>query len=106
MGRILDVEEVDAALKRAAHRAIYGTREERSGRFRPVRSSTMTSIRYHHDACELEVTFTSGKAYRYLNVPLRVYVDLLDAGAKVEFFNANIRDKFTHRGVAIKPRRG
>ena len=33
MSRGLDIEKVEAALKRAAHKAIHGTREERSGRF-------------------------------------------------------------------------
>jgi len=102
----LDIEEVEAALKRAAHRAIYGTREERSGRFRPVRPSTMTSISYRHDARELEVTFTSGKAYHYLNVPLKVYVDLLDSGSKDEFFNANIKGEFAHSEVNFKRQPG
>jgi hypothetical protein len=33
MRRGLDIEKVEAALKRAAHKALHGTREERSGRF-------------------------------------------------------------------------
>jgi hypothetical protein len=33
MRRGLDVEKAEAALKRAAHKALHGTREERSGRF-------------------------------------------------------------------------
>jgi hypothetical protein len=36
MRRILDIEEVAAALKRAAEKAMHGTREERSGRFLPT----------------------------------------------------------------------
>lgn len=35
MSRTLDIEEITAALKRAAYRAIHGTRDERSGRFLP-----------------------------------------------------------------------
>lgn len=38
MTRKLDVEKVDAALKRAAYRAIHGTRAERSGRFLPAKT--------------------------------------------------------------------
>ncbi len=38
MSRKLDVEKVDAALKRAAYRAIHGTRAERSGRFLPAKT--------------------------------------------------------------------
>jgi hypothetical protein len=33
MRRGLDVEKAEAALKRAAEKAMHGTREERSGRF-------------------------------------------------------------------------
>ena len=36
MSRTLDIEKVDAALSRAAFKALHGTREERSGRFLPV----------------------------------------------------------------------
>jgi len=34
MKRGLDLDKAEAALKRAAEKAIHGTREERSGRFR------------------------------------------------------------------------
>jgi hypothetical protein len=43
MSRTLDIEKVDAALKRAANRATYGTREERSGRFLPARKRSVSS---------------------------------------------------------------
>jgi hypothetical protein len=33
MRRGLDIEKAEAALKRAAYKALHGTREERSGRF-------------------------------------------------------------------------
>ena len=33
MKRTLDVDKVEAALKRAAYKALHGTRQERSGRF-------------------------------------------------------------------------
>jgi KTSC domain len=94
VNRKLDIEDVDAALKRAADKAIHGSREERSGRFKPVQSSTMSFIRYNDDTQELDITFTNGKVYRYLDVPLEVYVALIDAGSKGEFFNENIKGEF------------
>jgi hypothetical protein len=112
VSRILDIKNVDAALKRAANRAMTGTRHERAGRFLRekkrgaslprsdnentlhLQSSMITSIRYDEDACELDVTFLSGKTYRYLNVPLDVYIDLLDAESKGAFFNDTIKDAF------------
>jgi hypothetical protein len=99
MSRRLDIENIDAALKRAAYKAVHGTREERAGRFKAVRSSMMTSVRYDHGARELDITFTSGKTFRYLNVPLETYVDLLDAESKGDFFNDNIKDEFVYAEV-------
>jgi hypothetical protein len=43
MKRTPDIEKIDAALKRAAYRALYGTREERSGRFLPAKRSNVSS---------------------------------------------------------------
>jgi hypothetical protein len=37
MRRGLDVQKAEAALKRAADKAVHGTREERSGRFLPAK---------------------------------------------------------------------
>jgi hypothetical protein len=59
-----------------------------------VHSSMMTFVKYDDDACELDITFTSGKTYRYLDVPLEIYDGLLDAESKGEFFNNNIKDSF------------
>jgi hypothetical protein len=105
MTRRLDIEKVDAALKRAANRAIHGTREERSGRFQPVQSSMMTSIRYKHDARVLDITFTSGKTYRYLEVPVEIYEGFLDAESKGEFFSDSIKDEFNFAEVRNSIRR-
>jgi hypothetical protein len=94
MSRRLDIEDIDAALKRAASKAVGGTREERSGRFQSVQSSTVRSVRYDHDTRALDITFIGGKTYRYLNVPLDVYVAFIGAKSKGEFFNDNIKDTF------------
>ena len=37
MKRTLDVAKVDAALKRAAYKALHGARDERAGRFLPAK---------------------------------------------------------------------
>jgi hypothetical protein len=105
MSRRLDIEVVDAALRRAANKAVGGTREERSGRFQRVQSSMVRSVRYAHDARALDITFVSGRTYRYLSVPLEVYVDFIDAESKGEFFNDNIKDTFVHTAVSSRARR-
>lgn len=99
MSRRLDITNVDAALKRAANKATHGTREERSGRFGAVKSSTMTFVRYDDDTRALNITFTSGKTYRYTDVPVEVYVNLLDAESKGAFFSDNIKDVFAYAEV-------
>jgi hypothetical protein len=38
MKRGLDFDKAEAALRRAAQKAIHGTREERSGRFLPTKA--------------------------------------------------------------------
>jgi hypothetical protein len=45
MSRGLDFEKAQAALKRAAEKAIHGTREERSGRFEPAPQRGASSTR-------------------------------------------------------------
>ena len=90
----MDVEEVDAALRRAAHRAIHGTREERSGRF--LQSSAIVSVKYDKDTKAMDVTFRGGRTCRYLDVPPETCAGLLDAESKGHFFSRNIRDKFAY----------
>jgi len=64
-----------------------------------VESSMMTSVEYDEDDRELDITFSGGKTYRYFDVPLDVYADLLDAESKGKFFNENIKDVFEHNEV-------
>ncbi len=91
---VLDIGKVQRALDRAAKS------EHRDGRFRlkdrmpPVNSSMMTDVHYHEHTRELDITFTSGKKYRYRNVPPEVYAALLDAESKGKFFNEEIKDVY------------
>jgi len=50
VNRKLDVEKVDAALRRAAYRAIHGTRAERSGRFLPAKKRQALPASKRRDA--------------------------------------------------------
>ena len=104
MNRRLDIENVDAALRRAAYKAVHGTREERSGRYHHVQSTVMTSIRYDNKTRALDITFTSGEAYRYSNFPRDIYVALLDAESKGEFFNDHIKGVFPFTKVDPRKR--
>jgi hypothetical protein len=41
------------------------------------------------------VTFRSGQIYRYLDIPIRVYRELLAAESKGTYYNFNIRNRFS-----------
>ena len=76
MRRGLDVEKAEAALKRAAEKAMHGTREERSGR---LISFTPVSSQYDVVSGDLDVRFVDGRTFRYSDVPPDVYKALVDA---------------------------
>jgi hypothetical protein len=61
----------------------------------PVDSSTLAAVRYLPSSRELEVTFRSGQIYRYLDIPIRVYRELLAAESKGTYYNFNIRNRFS-----------
>ena len=64
-----------------------------------LQSSVLASADYDDETGELDVTFVSGKTYRYFAVPLAVYAGLLDAASKGQFFNDHIRDAFAFAEV-------
>jgi hypothetical protein len=70
---------------------------ERSGG--PIVSSVIRSVAYDEAARELDVTFVSGKTYRYFGVELAVYAEFLDAASKGEFFNQHIKNVFAFAEV-------
>jgi len=64
----------------------------------------MTFVKYDDEARELDITFTSGKTYRYREVHLEIYDGLLEAESKGEFFNDNIKDVFVYSEVMSRKR--
>ena len=69
-----------------------------------VSSSMMTAVNYDEDSAELDITFVGGKTYRYSEVPQEIYDGLLEAESKGEFFNGQIKDRFSYREVVGRPR--
>ena len=59
-----------------------------------VDSSAISSIGYDDRSAVLEVEFSSGAVYDYLNVPKRVYRDLLKASSKGSFVSRRVRDRY------------
>jgi hypothetical protein len=67
-----------------------------------VRSSMMIRVEYDGDNKELDITFVGGKTYRYRQVTSDIYIGLLDAESKGEFFNTHIKDRFACREVVAR----
>jgi hypothetical protein len=57
-------------------------------------STVIRRFGYRPDDGSLEITFVSGKRYRYLDVPPDLYQKMRQAYSKGEFFNRHIRDHF------------
>jgi len=60
-----------------------------------VDSTTMLSVGYDSAQQVLEVEFSSGVVYRYLEVPATVFEELMQAESKGRYFNQEIRDDYT-----------
>src|SRR3954451_6658625 len=78
---------------------------------KPVESSAIATIGYSKRLHTLEVEFRNGAIYRYDDVPLYVYNDLITADSKARFYDHNIRRRYhslhvrprTQRGNAAQP---
>ncbi|MFA7601979.1 MAG: KTSC domain-containing protein [Novosphingobium sp.] len=57
-------------------------------------SSVIRSFAYDRAGAALEVTFVTGRRYRYFMVPGHVAEGLTEAFSKGRYFNARIRDRF------------
>jgi len=60
-----------------------------------VDSTTMRSVGYDSAEQILEVEFTSGAVYHYLEVPAAVFDELMAAESKGRYFNQEIRDDYS-----------
>jgi hypothetical protein len=63
-------------------------------------SSVIRAFRYDPPSRELQVEFTSGRCYRYLDVPPQTAAAMRSAFSKGGYFNRHIRDHFAFRQVA------
>lgn len=66
----------------------------------PVQSSAIAKIGYSKRRHILEIEFVNGAVYRYLDVPVNVYRDLMSAESKARFYDSNIKGHY--RSVLIR----
>lgn len=67
-----------------------------------VQSSAIAKIGYSKRRHILEIEFVNGAVYRYFDVPLPVYRDLMSAESKARFYDSNVRKRY--RSVLVQPR--
>ena len=60
----------------------------------PVQSSVIAKIGYSKRRHILEIEFVNGAVYRYSDIPLSVYHDLMSAESKARFYDSNIRKHY------------
>lgn len=68
-----------------------------------VRSTNVASVGYSKKLHALEIEFTRGVTYRFLDVPQHVYTEFLEAGSKGHFIAVNIRGRY--RYLRVRPAR-
>jgi len=68
----------------------------------PVESTAIAKIGYSKRRHILEIEFANGAVYRYLDVPVTVYRDLMSSESKARFYDSNIRRHY--RSVLIRSR--
>ncbi|HEX4666375.1 MAG TPA: KTSC domain-containing protein [Chthoniobacterales bacterium] len=69
----------------------------------PVASSNVASVGYSRHFRALEIEFTRGAVYRFLEVPPGVYRGLIASQSKGHFIAENIRGKY--RFMRVRPKR-
>lgn len=65
-----------------------------------VASTSLESVSYSPDKCLLQLQFRDGAVYRYFDVPLERYRELLTADSKGVYFNRYIRNQYHFQEVA------
>jgi len=63
-------------------------------KFTPVESSMVLGVRYDEALFELEIIFRTGEKYRYKNVPLFVYEELMNAKSQGQYMRKHILNRF------------
>ena len=71
-------------------------------RRQPVHSSAVAAIGYSRRLHVLEIEFVNGAIYRYLEVPPKIYRQLMSAESKARFYDENVRWRFRFMHVKCR----
>ena len=64
-----------------------------------VQSSNIASIGYDATILVLEIEFTNGSIYQYLDVPQHVFESLMSAPSKGQFFSTQVKGSYRYLRV-------
>ena len=67
----------------------------------PVVSTTLVSVAYLSHRALLELEFRDGAIYRFYDVPLTCFQQLLASDSKGDYFNRHIRNHFPHQRISL-----
>lgn len=67
----------------------------------PVTSTSIASVGFSREAQVLEVEFLNGSVYRYFDVALPVFEELLGTDSKGACFNRLIRGRYSYSRVSF-----
>ena len=76
-------------------RKIYSGRMIRQ----PVNSTNLRSVGYDPGPGTLEIEFTNGSVYQYLDIPATVHQGLVTASSHRDYFARQIRDRYPYRKI-------
>lgn len=65
-----------------------------------VESNYLRSVGYDSLNQVLEIEFQRGEVYQYLDVPITVYTDLMNAPSHGKYFNTNIKEVYAYRRLS------
>jgi len=63
----------------------------------PVASSNIASVGYDKEAHILEIEFHHGAIYQYVDVPEKVYEELMSSPSQGAYFKNELKDKFKYQ---------
>ncbi len=68
----------------------------------PVVSSNIASVGYDKVAHILEIEFHHGAVYQYVDVPEKVYKELMSSTSQSAYFINEIKEKYSYNNVSIR----
>jgi hypothetical protein len=65
----------------------------------PVVSSQLSYVGYENDTNELYITFKNGTTYKYENVPIHVFNELINATSVGKYFTLHIKNSYINSKI-------